>query len=141
MSYYYIILCYVKFPFQYVGNRRFMAALDAGCARTTMPHWYAYALVNNAQAMNIAFTPLSVSICFLSVLSLSSPFLFPLHFFLKFFLPSTNIINYDLHLRRIQTFCFHLSCSTPLRKTRTVNHYLRIKYFQHNSKKYTSDYR
>ena len=44
-----------------------MAALDAGRARTTMLHWYAQALVNDAQAMNIVFTPLSVSLCFLSV--------------------------------------------------------------------------
>ena len=41
-----------------------------------------------------------------------------------------NTIN-DLHLRSIQTLCLHLSYSTPLRKTLTVNHYLRIEYFQH----------
>ena len=63
----------------------FTAALDAGCARTTRPHWYAYALVNDAQAMKLVFTPLSVSLCFLSVLSLSSSFLCPLHSFLKSF--------------------------------------------------------
>ena len=66
------------------------AALDVGCARTTWPHWYAYALVNDRQVMKIVFTPLSVSLCFLCVLSLSSSFLFPLHFFLTPFLPSTQ---------------------------------------------------
>jgi len=79
--------------FQAVGNRSTMAALDAGCAgcaRTTRPHWYAYALVNDVQAMQIFFTPLSVSLCFLFVLSLSSSFLFPLHFFLKSLFPSTQ---------------------------------------------------
>ena len=73
-----------------VGNRRFMDVLDAGCARTARPHWYAYALANDAQAMKIVFTPLSVSLCFLSVLSLSSSFLFPPHFFLQSFFPSTQ---------------------------------------------------
>ena len=63
-----------------------MTVEDAGCANTTRPHWYADALVNDPQAMKIAFTPLSVSLCFLSVLSLSSSFLFSLHFFLKSFL-------------------------------------------------------
>ena len=33
----------------------------AGCALTTRPHWYAYALVNDTQAMKIVFTPLFVS--------------------------------------------------------------------------------
>ena len=73
-----------------VGNHSVMATLDAGCARTTRPHWHAYALANDAQAMKIVFTPLSVSLCFLSVLSLSSSFLFPLHFFLKSFLSQTQ---------------------------------------------------
>ena len=57
-----------------VGNCSAMAALDAGCTRTARPHWYAYALVNDAQAMKTFFTPLSVSLRFLSVLSLSSSF-------------------------------------------------------------------
>ena len=38
-------------------------------------------------------------------------------------------INYDLHLRIIQTSCLRLSRSTPLRKNLTVNHYPRIEYF------------
>ena len=41
-----------------------------------------------------------------------------------------NTINHDLHLRIIQTLCLHLSRSTPLRKTLTVNHCLHIEYFQ-----------
>ena len=58
-----------------VGNHSLMAALDAGCVRTTRPHWYAYALVNDAQAMKIVFTPpLAVSLCLLPVLSFSSSF-------------------------------------------------------------------
>ena len=109
-----------------------MAVLDAGCAgcaRTTRPQWYAYALVNDAQATQVVCTLLSVSLCFPSALSLSPPFLFPLHFQVFSFL-QLNTINYDLHLRIIQTLCLHLSHSTPLRKTLTVNHYLRIEYFQ-----------
>jgi len=90
---------------------------------------YAYALVNDAQAMKIVFTPLSVSLCFLSVLSLSSSFLLPLLFFLKSFL-QLNTIGDDFHLRLIQILCLHFSRSTPLRKTLTINHYLRIEYFQ-----------
>ena len=41
-----------------------------------------------------------------------------------------NTIN-DLNLHSIQTFCRHPSHSTQLRKSQTVNHYLRIEYFQH----------
>lgn len=66
-----------------------MAALDAGCARTTRTHWYAYALVNDLQAMKIVFTTLFVSLYFLSALSLSSFFLFPLHLLLKSFFSLT----------------------------------------------------
>ena len=90
---------------------------------------YAYALVNDAQAMKIVFTPLSVSLCFLSVLSLSSSFLLPLLFFLKSFL-QLNTIGDGFRLRLIQILCLHFSRSTPLRKTLTINHYLRIEYFQ-----------
>ena len=39
-------------------------------------------------------------------------------------------INYDLHLRIIQTLCLHLSHSTLLHKILTVNHYVCIEYFQ-----------
>jgi len=90
---------------------------------------YAYALVNDAQAIQIVFTPLSVALCFLSVLSLSSSFLLPLLFFLKSFL-QLNTIGNDFHLCLIQILCLHFSRSTPLRKTLTINHYLRIEYFQ-----------
>ena len=83
------------------------------------------------QAMNIVFTPLSVSFRFLSGHSLSSSFLFPLHFSSSLSILQLNTINYDLHLRIIQTLCLHLSNSTPLNKTLTANHYLRIEYFQH----------
>ena len=106
------------------GNRMFMAALDAGCAsagcaRTRRPQWSTYAL----------FFSLFLS-CFFSLisfLSLSTPLLPQVFPFLQ---PDT--IN-DLHLCSIQTMCLlHLSYSTPLRKTLTVNHYLRIEwYFQH----------
>jgi len=111
-----------------------MAALDAGCARTTRPHWYAYPLVNDAQAMKIVFTPcLFLFVSFLFFLSLSLSFVFfllSLHFFLEFFLSSTHHNNYDLHLRIIQILCLHISRSSLLRKTLTVNHYLHVKYFQ-----------
>ena len=118
-----------------VGNRMFMATLDAGCpsarcARTRRPQLSTYALGYGHASLENAVTPLSFSLCFLFVSSISSSFLslstplppqvFP---FLQL-----NTIN-DLHLRSIQTFCLHLSYSTPLRKTLTVNHYLRIKYF------------
>ena len=69
-----------------VGNRGIIVRLDAGCAgcaRTTRLHWYAYALVHDAQAMQIVSTPRSVPLCFLSILSLSYSFLFPLDLFLK----------------------------------------------------------
>ena len=113
-----------------VGNRSLMAALDAGCARPRRPHWYAYALVNDAQAMKIVFTLLSVSLCFLPVPSHSS---FLSHHFtssssLSFL--QLNTINYGLYLCTIHTLYLHLSRSTPLRKTLTVNHYLPIEYFQ-----------
>ena len=118
----------------YAGNCRFMAALDAGCAGcapTTRPHFYAYTLVNDAQAMKIVSAPLSVSLCILSVLFLSSSFSFTSSSSLSFL--QFNIINHDLHLSLIQTLCLHLSYSTPLRKTLTVNHYLPIEYFRHPS--------
>ena len=105
-----------------------MAALDAGCAHTSRPHWYTYALVKGHASHENLFTPLS---SFLLVLSLSlSFFLFTsllslIHSFLQLI-----TINYDPHLRIIQTLCLHLYCSTLLRKTLTVNHYLRIEYFQ-----------
>ena len=70
--------------------------------------------------------------------------LFPFYFFsLIFFslsaslLPQVfpllqlNAIN-DLHLRLIQTLFLHLSHSTPLHKTLTINYFLRIEYFQHS---------
>ena len=80
--------------------------------------------------MKIVFTLLSVSLCFsLSpVLSLLFSFHFTSSSSLSFL--QLNTINYDLHLRIIQTLRLHLSRATPLRKTLTVNHYLRIKYFQ-----------
>ena len=60
-----------------------------------------------------------------------SSFLFLLHFFLKPSFLQLNTINHDLHLRIIQVLCLHFSRSTPLRKTLTVNHCLRIEYYQH----------
>ena len=113
-----------------VGNHILMAALDAGCVRTTRPHWYAYAL-NDAQAMKIVFTPpQAVSLCLLPVLSLSSSFSHHFTSSSSLSFLQLNTINYDLHLCIIHTFYLHLSRSTPLRKTFTVNHYLRIEYFQ-----------
>ena len=43
-----------------VGNLSAMAALDAGCARTTRPHWYTYSLVNGRASYENVFTPLFV---------------------------------------------------------------------------------
>ena len=62
---------------------------------------------------------------FLPLLSLSAllPQVFP---FIKLI-----TFGYDLHFLIIQNLCLHLSRSTPLRKTLTVNHYLRSEYFQH----------
>jgi len=39
-------------------------------------------------------------------------------------------INHDPRLRLILALCLHLSGSTPLRKTLTVNHYLHSNYFE-----------
>ena len=70
--------------------------------------------------------------CFLSLVLSPSSFLSLLALLLPQVLPfvQLNTIN-DLNLRSIQTLCLHLSYSTPLRKTQTVNHYFRIEYFQH----------
>jgi len=121
-----------------VGNRCLMAALDAGCARTTRPHCYAYALVNDAQAMKIVFTPLlAVSLCLLPVLSFSSSFSHHFTSSSSLFFLQLNTINYDLHLCIIHTLYLRLSLSIPLRKTLTVNHYLRIEYFKPGCRKYS----
>ena len=91
------------------------------------------ALANAGQAMKLFSHPclfLFVSFLFLS---LSSSFLFPFTSSSSLAFLQLNTINYDLHLRIIQTLCLHLSRSTPLRKTLTVNHYLCIEYFLHLS--------
>ena len=116
-----------------VGNRSTMAALDAGCvgcASTARPYWYVYALVNAGKAIQI-FTPMFVSLCFLSVFRFRLLLSFYLTFSSSFSFLQHNTINYGLHLRMMQTFCLHFSRPTPLRKTLTVSHYLRNEYFQH----------
>ena len=120
---------------QNVGNRSVMAALDTGCACTSRPHWYAYALGKGHASHESVFTSLSFFP--------PSPFSFSLSFFhvtspssLSFL--QLNTINYDLHLRIIQTLCLRSSCSTPLRKTLTANHHLRIEYFQHKIRRASS---
>ena len=62
---------------------------------------------------------------------------FSLHFFLSvhifpqvFPFDQLITIKHDLFLRLIQTLCPRLSRSTLLRETLTVDHYLRIDYFQ-----------
>src|ERR1700761_7281171 len=72
--------------------------------------------------------PCSVSPCFLLVFlfRLFSPYLTSSSS-LSFL--QLNTINYGLHLGIIQTLCLPFSRFTPLRKTLTVNHYLRIEYF------------
>ena len=61
-----------------------MAALDAGCAGTTWPHWYAYALVKGRASFKNVLTPLSFfPSCLFS-------FFLLLHFLFKSFLPSTH---------------------------------------------------
>ena len=116
-----------------VGNRSIMAALDegsVGCARTTRPHWYAYALVNDAQTMQVVFThPCLLLFVFLSVFLFRLLFSFYLTFSSSFSFLQLNTVNYGLHLGIIQTLCLHFSRSTSLRKTLTVNHYLRIEIF------------
>ena len=69
-----------------VGNRGVMAALDTRCARTTRPHWYVYALAKRCASYKILSHPCP---SFLLVLSHTSSFL-SLHFFLKYFLSSTQ---------------------------------------------------
>ena len=103
-----------------------MAAFDVGCSRTSRPHWYAYALVKGSASYGKVFTPpFFFPSCPLSLLSsfalLSSS--------LPFHQPITT--NHDLHPHLIQTLYLRVGHSTPLRKTLTVNHYLRIEYFQH----------
>ena len=71
-------------------------------------------------------TPVFLS--FLSSLSLLSSFAL-LSSSLPFHQPITT--NHDLHPHLIQTLYLRVGHSTPLRKTLTVNHYLRIEYFQH----------
>ena len=105
-----------------------MAVLDAGCARTSRPHWCTYALVKGHASHENVFTPLSFFPSSPFSLSLSPSF-FSLHFLIHSFLQRITI-NYDPHLRIIQTLCPHLYGSTLLRKTLTVNHYLGIEYFQ-----------
>ena len=63
----------------------------------------------------------SFSLVFLSLNLTSSSFLS----FLQL-----NTIKYDLSLHIIQIVCLHFSRSTPLGKTLTVNHFLRIEYYQ-----------
>ena len=72
-----------------------------------------------------------LSFCFLSLAFSHSSSLFPLALLLPQVFPfvQLNTIN-DLHLCSIQTLCLHPSYSSPLRKTQTVDHYLRIEYFQ-----------
>jgi len=43
-----------------VGNHSVMTALDAGCARSTRPHWYAYALAKGRASYQKVFTLLFV---------------------------------------------------------------------------------
>jgi len=118
-------------PGLHVGNRSLMAALDAGCARTTRPHWYTYALVKGRASYENVSTSLSV---FLSFLPVPSPsFSFSFHFTSSSSLSFLRLgtVNYGLHLRIIRTLCLYSSRSTPLREILTVYHYLRIEYFQH----------
>ena len=84
---------------------------------------------SDAQALK-SFTPLS----FLSS-RLSS-----LHTFLPvdnlsrvFYFYRLITINHNLHLRSTQTLCLHLSRSTLMRKTLTIDNYLGIQYFQQSA--------
>ena len=74
-----------------VGNCSVMAALDAGCARTSRPHWYAYALVKGRLGYENVFTPLSFFpfFPFFPFSSFALSFFLPLYFFTKFFLSFT----------------------------------------------------
>ena len=69
--------------------------------------------------------------CFLSLIFSPSSFLSLLAILLPQVFPfvQLNTIN-ALNLHSIQTLYLHLSYSTPLRRTQTVNHYLRIGNFQ-----------
>ena len=70
---------------------------------------------------------------FLCVFSLLTPS-FRFTTYLKSFLSSRLItINHDFHLRLIQTLFLHLSRSTLLSKTLTIDHYPRIDYFQQSA--------
>ena len=88
----------------------------------------------NAQAEKTLSHPCLFSLfpfCFLSLVVSLSSFFSLLALLLPQVFPfvQLNTIN-DLNLHSIQTLCLHLSYSTPLRRTQTVNDYLRIEYFQ-----------
>ena len=116
----------------FVGNRRFAAALDAGCGMR--PHCKA-ALVR----IRTSQWRVSPEHCFYTPVCFS---LFPFCSFSPVFFPlSTSLLSQVLlsfnsalsimicFFRIIQTLCLHFSRPTPLRKTLTINHYLRIEYF------------
>jgi len=115
----------VILPTSSVGNHsvwpHLMRDVPALQGRTGTPTHYS----KDAQAMK-SFHIL-VFLSFLSFLSLLSS-LTQLSSSLSFHQLFTK--NHGLHLHLIQTLCLHLSRSTPLRKVLTVNHYLRIEYFQ-----------
>ena len=126
---------------QCVGNGRFMAALDAGCASAGVPMRDVPALVGRTGYVHTrertrklrkrCHTPACFSLFpfyFLSLVFLSLPTLL----FLQVFpFLQLNTINSGLSLRIIQKHCVSTS-AVRLRKTLTVNHYLHIEYFQHN---------
>ena len=55
-----------------VGDHCVMAALDAGCARPSRPHWYSYALAKRTQSMKMFSHP---CLSFLSLSASSTPLL------------------------------------------------------------------
>ena len=110
-----------------VGNSGLMAALGVGDAYTLRLQRCAYSSVKWRASCEKFFTPLY----FLpSCLFFFHTFL-PVHNFSKFFSFYQVTINHDLHLCLIQTSCLHVSSSTPLWKTLTVDHCLPINYFQY----------
>ena len=98
-----------------------MAALDAGCARSTSRTGRVRTSQGRASYENCLHTPVCLSL-FASFLFFFSRLFFSSHLTSSSSPSSSlqlNTINYDLHLRCVKTYY-------------DLNHYLRIEYFQHS---------
>ena len=109
-----------------VGNSSLMPALTVGDARTPWPRGMRMHRRWDAQAMRSFHAPLFFPTWLFSLHSFlpfhNFPQVFPFHWLIA--------ISHDPHPLLIQTLCLHLSSSTPLRKTLTVDHYFHVEYFR-----------